>query len=42
LDALIPDYYRRVKASMQALGKERFAELDDLLDGVQEGIKAFD
>jgi len=27
---------------MQALGKERFAELDDLLDGVQEGIKAFD
>jgi DNA-binding MarR family transcriptional regulator len=42
LDALIPDYYRRVKASMQALGKERFAELDDLLDRVQEGIKAFD
>jgi hypothetical protein len=38
----MPDYYRRVKSSMQALGKERFAQLDDLLDAVQLGIKAFD
>jgi DNA-binding MarR family transcriptional regulator len=40
LDAVMPDYYRRVRQCMQALDDEKRAQLQQILELINAGIPA--
>ena len=42
LDEVMPDYYQRVNQSMAGLGAKQFQQLDEILDAIQTGIRAFE